>query len=370
MIDVKTGDLLESDAQTLVNTVNCVGVMGKGIALQFKNAYPEMFADYQRRCRAGEVRLGRPYLFKPLVGKNIINFPTKDHWRSLARLEDIIQGLRHLYRHYEEWGITSLAMPPLGCGNGQLEWKVVGPVLYGILEHFAIPVELYAPEGTPPNQLGVEFLHQETTYSAPHSHQITAGAVVLVEIVRRIQNDPFHWPIGRTVFQKVAYVATQLGIPTGLTYERQSYGPFARQLAPLKSNLMRNGLIVEEKEGQRFTIKVGSHFESARQNYENVLGEWDDAIERVTDLFLRTHSTDEAELVATILFVAEELNARGDTPSESEVFDAVQAWKIRRKWEVEPNEVGDTVRALVAHDWLFALPSPNLPVSDDALIAV
>src|SRR6266508_6326123 len=141
--------MFESDAQTLVNTVNCVGVMGKGIALEFKKRFPDMYADYVARCERGQVRLGEPYLYRTPVPPWILNFPTKDHWRSVSRLEDIIQGLDHLLQHYEEWGIKSIAVPPLGCGQGQLEWRVVGPTLYRYLSRMDIPVELYAPHGTP-----------------------------------------------------------------------------------------------------------------------------------------------------------------------------------------------------------------------------
>jgi O-acetyl-ADP-ribose deacetylase (regulator of RNase III) len=158
MVRIRVGDLFQSRAQTLVNTVNCVGIMGAGVALEFKKRFPRMFADYVERCRAGRVRLGEPYLFKDLVGPWVLNFPTKDHWRSVSRLSDIIAGLEHLRRHYREWGITSLAVPPLGCGQGGLEWRIVGPTLYRHLVQLGIPVELYAPHGTPEQELTPEFL--------------------------------------------------------------------------------------------------------------------------------------------------------------------------------------------------------------------
>src|SRR6266516_3463365 len=123
LVKVMSGDLLASKAQTLVNTVNCVGIMGKGIALAFKRRYPEMFKDYVRRCERGEVQLGRPYVYRA-DDHQILNFPTKQHWRAVSRLEDIIAGLEYLEAHYREWGLTSIAVPPLGCGNGQLEWEV------------------------------------------------------------------------------------------------------------------------------------------------------------------------------------------------------------------------------------------------------
>ena len=130
MVKVVIGNIFESRAQTLTNTVNCVGVMGKGVALEFKKHFPDMFQDYARRCERHEVKLGEPYLYKRVTPPWILNFPTKDHWRSVARLEDIIRGLKFLEQRYREWGISSLAVPPLGCGQGQLDWRVVGPALY------------------------------------------------------------------------------------------------------------------------------------------------------------------------------------------------------------------------------------------------
>ena len=185
--DVLVGDPFDSQAQTLVNTVNCVGVMGKGIALEFKKRFPEMYKDYVARCKKGQVQLGQPYLWPEtprlqspgqlsLPGLEpsgtdrasngsisvdqrwILNFPTKDHWRSKSRLIDIKAGLAYLEQHYQEQGITSLAVPALGCGNGGLPWRSVGPILYRHLNRLDIPVELYAPPGTPPEELARDFL--------------------------------------------------------------------------------------------------------------------------------------------------------------------------------------------------------------------
>lgn len=143
-VKIVTGDLLESRQQTLVNTVNTVGVMGKGIALAFKKRYPAMFDDYVARCERGDVVLGRPYVFKE-SDHLVVNFPTKGHWRAVSKLADIVEGLEFLEKHYKEWGVTSLAVPPLGCGNGQLEWEVVGPTLVRHLSRLDVPVDLYAP---------------------------------------------------------------------------------------------------------------------------------------------------------------------------------------------------------------------------------
>jgi O-acetyl-ADP-ribose deacetylase (regulator of RNase III) len=114
--------------------------MGKGIALGFKERFPDMFEDYVNKCERREVKLGKPYLYKRPIFPWIINFPTKDHWRSVSRLEDIIKGLEFIVERYEEWGIKSIAFPPLGSGLGQLNWDIVGPTLYKYLKKMNIPV--------------------------------------------------------------------------------------------------------------------------------------------------------------------------------------------------------------------------------------
>lgn len=149
MVEIVTGDLFDSEAQTLVNAVNCAGVMGKGIALAFKRRFPAMFADYAERCKEGRVRLGEPYLYRDESLPWVLNFPTKDHWRSASKLEAIVAGLSCLEAHYHEWGVTSLAVPALGCGAGQLEWNVVSPILCDMLGKLDIPITLFAPAQMP-----------------------------------------------------------------------------------------------------------------------------------------------------------------------------------------------------------------------------
>jgi O-acetyl-ADP-ribose deacetylase (regulator of RNase III) len=142
---VEDGNLFRSEAQTWVNTVNTVGAMGKGVALKFRQRFPDMFEDYRRRCESGDVRLGEPFLYTREESPWILNFPTKAHWRSSSNVYPIIDGLDVLERRAPIWGVESLAVPPLGCGQGGLEWRIVGPLYYDRLSRLAIPVELYAP---------------------------------------------------------------------------------------------------------------------------------------------------------------------------------------------------------------------------------
>ena len=371
-VTTKIGDLLKSDAQTLVNTVNCVGVMGKGIALAFKRKFPDMFEDYERRCARGEVRLGRPYLYKGHAGPWILNFPTKDHWRAVSRLSDIVAGLKYLEMHYKLWGITSLAVPPLGCGSGQLDWAVVGPTLYRYLNELDIPVALYAPHGTPPQQLELEFLAGKTRVEKeiPSAEYIRVppAAVALVAILSRVTREPYHWPIGRTTFQKIAYFATEVGLPTGLHYGKGSFGPYSPQLKRVVAQLQNNGLLSETKRGHMFVAKPGPTYRDARAQYRSQLKDWLPAIERVADLFLRLQRTTDAEIAATVHYVAQDLKPRaGHTPSELEVLEEVKAWKARRAPALDEMRIAETIRYLNMLGWVSLQGSPELQLSEAEL---
>ena len=143
MITYVSGNLFESPAKVLVNTVNTEGVMGKGIALEFKNIYPEMFKEYRALCERGKLTIGSLHLYKT-PHKWILNFPTKKSWRQPSRVEYIEQGLRTLLKIYGEVGITSLAMPPLGCGNGQLDYESqVKPLVEKYLGKLSLPTFIY-----------------------------------------------------------------------------------------------------------------------------------------------------------------------------------------------------------------------------------
>lgn len=142
---IKSGNIFESEAETLVNAVNCVGIMGKGIALEFKNRYPKMFTEYQDMCSKNEMTIGRLHYYRDTTGISIINFPTKNHWRSKSNLEYVISGLDCFVKNYEKLGIKSIAFPALGCGNGGLSWETVEPIMYEKLKDLPIYIEVYSP---------------------------------------------------------------------------------------------------------------------------------------------------------------------------------------------------------------------------------
>ena len=367
---ILVGDILQSKAQTLINTVNCVGIMGKGIAQEFKNRFPEMFDDYAERCERKEVKPGVPYLYKTLLPPQIINFPTKDHWKSVSQITDIERGMQLLLSQYKEWGITSLAIPPLGCGNGQLEWKAVGPLIYRYASQMDISVELYAPYGTPPKELTTEFLSQ-TSHASHHKNGRTVHSAInpawiaLVEILRRIEAQPYHWPTGRTIFQKLAYVATRQGLPTGFVYQKGSFGPFSRDLKNAETKLVNNNLLQEERCGQMFLVKSGPNFDRVRKDFKVSLDKWMPIIEKTTDLFMRVN-TDQAEVIATVMFAADALKMeKRSVPTETEVLDAVLRWKQKRRPPLDEAGVASTIRNLGMLRWLDVKPDAALPVPEE-----
>lgn len=375
MIRVLIGDMFESEAQTLVNTVNCVGIMGKGIALEFKNRFNAMYEDYVKRCKAGAVQLGEPYLYRSLLSPWVLNFPTKGHWRAVSKISDIIAGLEYLEQHYQEWGITSLACPALGCSNGQLEWRVVGPMLYQYLSRLDIPVELYAPFGTPQEQMEMSFLAKEVdlsaaTRSSAEAERIPAAWVALTEIVAQVDREPYRWPIGRTTLQKMAYFATEEGLPTGLEYHRDSYGPFAENLKPMLTRLVNNGLLREERLGAMFTVHPGVTYQDATKTYQGDLRKWEMLISRVSDLFLRMN-THQAEIASTVHFAAKELARNSEeNVTEKAILEAVREWKQRRKPPIEDTEIAQSIRDLNLLGWIRAQPSNDLPLSDEDRLEV
>ncbi len=367
-ITVTTGDLLESHAQTLVNTVNCVGVMGKGIALAFKQNFPDMYADYEHRCQSKQVHLGEPYLYKRVTAPWILNFPTKDHWRSVSKLDDIAKGLDFLTKNYSRWGIESIAVPPLGCGNGQLEWTVVGPTIYRGLSKLEIPVMLYAPYGTPKAQLSEDFLAAKPNPASANVSKLNPGLLALVGVVSRICNERYHWPLNRIALQKIAYFLTELGIPTGLHYQRGSFGPFSPELKKAVATLENHQLVSEKQFGRSFQVSPGPTYKDARAVYLEHLKSWAPQIERVADLFLRLQAASDMEIAATAYFVAKEMKLAGEEVSERAIFNEVLDWKKRRRPPLNEEAVAENIRSLNLLGWITAEISPDLPIPEEHFV--
>lgn len=358
MFKALIGDLFASRAQTLVNTVNCVGVMGKGVALEFKKRFPAMFEDYSDRCERKQVRLGVPYLYRNVSGQQIVNFPTKDHWRSPSRLADIERGLDFFAKHVAEWGVTSVAMPPLGCGNGGLEWSEVGPLVYRKLHQLPIDVEIYAPYGTPKRELGIDFLSSPSQMSLEgkgrKNEKLNPDWVVLMEVLRELGQQPYSSPVGRTIFQKICYVVTEMGVPTGFQFKKGSYGPFANEVKVALHEFANRNWLQEQRLGQMIALGAGPQYERDRAKFREELARHERKIAKTVDLFSRIKSTEQAEEVITVLFAIRQLKEShpNEEVTEQQLLDYILEWKKSWSTEEKKRAVAEAIRNLVLLGWV------------------
>ena len=340
---VKIGDLFESNCSTIVNTVNCVGVMGKGIALEFKKRYPEMFMEYVRKCDNGEVKPGLPYVYQDNDGNSILNFPTKDHWRSPSRLTYVIDGLDWFIENYEKYNIESIAFPPLGCGNGGLSWDVVGPIMYQKLSRLPIQIEIYAPFGTSQREISKEFLSNqpgEEDAIGRSNSKVNPKWYLILQVVRELNERKYALKVGRTIYQKICYVLTRNGVDTGFVFSQASYGPFSSQVSDSITALANANLIIEKQLGRMISMSVAGDVKIHKEKFTD--DEWK-AVHKTVDLFGRVKSTDQAEMIATVLFSYDQLAKKGDSISDKDVYDYVVRWKPHWK-EQKEFEICDTIQ--------------------------
>jgi O-acetyl-ADP-ribose deacetylase (regulator of RNase III) len=352
------GDLFESRAQTLVNTVNCIGIMGKGVALDFKKRFPANFADYAVRCDRKQVRPGEPYLFADPSGRLIVNFPTKNHWRSPARIDDIKAGLDVLAARWQEWGVKSLALPPLGCGNGGLEWSEVGPLIYRKLHVLPIDVEVYAPFGTAKGQLTEEFLAAPSQMSLDgkgRSHEkMNPEWIVLMEVLRQLERQPYANPVGRTIFQKICYVLTEIGVDTGFRFGKGDYGPFADDVKLALHEFANRNWLQEEPLGRMIALRVNPKYDADRRRYEEQIRRHERRIGKAVDLFSRIKSTGQAEEVVTVLFACRDLKRSrpGIDLTGEDLLQFILEWKKSWNKPDKVQSVTETIESLVALGWM------------------
>ncbi len=224
-IEPTEGDLLRADADALVNTVNCVGFMGRGIAAQFKRAFPANFKAYAKACAVGEVVPGRMFITETgtLTGPRfIVNFPTKRHWRAKSRIEDIRDGLEALVIEVRERGIRSIAMPPLGCGLGGLDWADVRPLVERSFESLPdVRVLLFEPRGAPP---------ADRIAKRKEPPNMTKGRAVLIALIQRYLAGVMDPWVSLLELHKLMYFAQESGEPLRLRFKAAHYGPYAENL--------------------------------------------------------------------------------------------------------------------------------------------
>ena len=357
---VKIGNMFESKCSTIVNTVNCVGVMGKGIALEFKKRYPDMYNDYVEKCNAGQIKPGTPFVYQNSDGTKILNFPTKDHWRSPSRLSYVIDGLDWFIENYESYGINSIAFPPLGCGNGGLTWNIVGPIMYSKLCNLPINIEVYAPFGTSPKEMSIEFLKanlNEDEVVGKKQLQVNPKWYLILQVVRELNNREYVLKVGRTIFQKICYVLTRNGVDTGFVFSKGEFGPYSVQVKDAITILANANLIIEKQLGRMISINVSDDVAIEKKQFSN--DEWT-AVQKTVDLFGRIKRTEQAEMIATVLYSYDEIQKKQENISDKDIYDFILDWKPHWREDKE-YEVCNTIHNLAMLSLMHIAHSKQLP---------
>lgn len=347
MITQQRGNLLKAPVEALVNTVNTQGVMGKGIALQFKNAFPAMFKDYAAAAKRGEIRLGRMQVWstQTLTGPQyIINFPTKGHWRSKSRLSDIEAGLSDLVHVIQELGITSIALPPLGCGNGGLDWAEVEPRIRDAFD--AIPdvdARIFAPAGAPsPSDMLVN----------SEKPKMTPGRAALVGMVSRYAKQAMAEP-SLVETQKLMYFLQLAGEPLNLAFKPNRYGPYADNLRHVLKQIEGHYLSgYGDGSAKVLDAMPLTPVPGVSEVVETQLLLNPDTrmrMERVLSLAEGFESTYGMELLATVHWVA---SRAPEGATDSDISMTVAQWSARKARMFTPNHVSSALSTLRSHGML------------------
>lgn len=343
MIELRTGNILRADAEALVNTVNCVGIMGRGIALQFKNEYPENFRAYEAACARKEVQPGKMFVFetRELTGPRfIINFPTKRHWKGKSRMEDIDSGLIALAAEVRDRGICSIAIPPLGSGLGGLNWGDVRPRIEAALRHLDdARVIIFEPNAAPA---------ATKSRDVPHMTPGRAALVVLMNRYLAGLMDPF---VTLIEIQKLMYFMQEAGAPLRLNYLKHHYGPYADNLRHVLTKI-EGHLVSGYHDGGDAPDKQLELVPSAVHDAEAFLaedGETRSRFDRVGKLVEGFETPFGLELLATVHWV---VTREGATDVETAVAK-VYAWNDRKK-RFSSRQIGIAFETLRANGWLPA----------------
>lgn len=344
MIELKHDDIVTADVEALVNTVNCVGIMGRGIALQFRKAFPENFEAYKAVCDRGELRPGKLFIYTQDQLTNpryIINFATKDHWKGKSRLEYIDSGLKDLVQEVQRRGIRSIAIPPLGCGLGGLRWSDVRPRIGRAFS--ALPdvrVLLYELSGAP---------HASVMAKAAQVPKMTVGRAALLGLMNQYLAalmDPF---VSLLEIHKLMYFMQEAGEKLRLQYSKGLYGPYAENLRHVL-NVIEGHFIhgygdAEDAPGTQIELvqDAVSQAQAFLQHHPDTHKRFD----RVADLVEGFETPFGMELLATVHWVA----TREGSVTIDEAIEKTYAWNSRKRM-FDPTQIRIAWEVLLQKGWL------------------
>jgi len=323
MIQFIEGNLLESEAEALVNTVNTVGVMGKGIALQFKNQYPNNYRLYAKACKEKEVQIGRLFITEDaslLNGRKIIiNFPTKTDWRKPSEYSYIESGLKELARKIAELGIKSVAIPPLGTGNGGLDWTVVKNMIEKSLAGLNCDIQIYEP-----NSLVREVMKKERVKLTP------ARAMLLYVLYDLVRNGEF---VSEFAAEKTAYFLQRFGAKEQfkLDFQPNFYGPYSGKVKHVLYYLNGSYITGYSSKDKKPFEELGIMFDGEKEiNHYLDLPEnagYKEIANKTKGFLTGFYSSYGLELLSTVDFIVSEKKVR----TVEEVVYYIDNWSNRKK---------------------------------------
>ncbi|HEL9716985.1 TPA: macro domain-containing protein [Legionella pneumophila] len=346
-ITITQGDLLkQKDVDAIVNTVNCVGVMGKGIALQFKKKWPDNFSEYARMCKSGSLKPGKVHIFqleKSNLPLFIINFPTKDHWKEKSKIEYIKDGLNDLIHQIKKLNISSIAIPPLGCGNGGLSWTLVKPLIedaFNILPE--VKVKLFEPNYVvAPKQL-------ENNSIRP---KMTNGRAIILKLISIYRS--MNYGVSKIEIQKLAYFLQEAGIDLNLKFIKHHYGPYADALRHALNRMdghfirgVGDGVVESEIELIESALN-----EADTYILENGNKELEVRLQKVVDLIDGFQSPYGMELLSTVHWLAQQENAK----NVEEILSKIKSWNERKHKIMQEAHVTTAWQRLVECDWIMSI---------------
>jgi len=341
MIEYKVGDILSEDAEAIVNTVNCVGIMGRGLALQYKNKYPQNFKEYEIACKKEAVKPGKMFVHQTgqlINPKYIINFPTKRHWKGKSKIEDIENGLDDLIQVIQKLHIKSIAIPPLGSGLGGLEWNVVRKRIEARLSNVSCTIMVFEPLE--------QKIEKNISKEVP---KMTAGRAALVELIDRYLKglmDPF---VSLLEVHKLMYFMQEAGEPLRLKYQKAPFGPYADNLRHVM-NTIDGHLISGYEDGGDAPDKqiklIPGAVDDARVFLSDKVATQEN-FTNVTKLVDGFETPFGLELLSTVHWVVKNENAS----SLDDAVEKIYNWNERKK-QFSKKQIQIALDVLIKNNWI------------------
>lgn len=337
-IEFVTGDLFDAKTQAIVNTVNCVGVMGKGVALEFKRRWPDNFKIYKEKCARNEIQTGKMFvydnnssLFESDAGfEYLINFPTKKHWRSKSRIEYIIEGLDDFILQVKRLGITSVAIPPLGCGNGGLSWSQVRPLIVDKVSEL-------------PDVLWVVYEPKEAVLEPEHENipkEMTVPRATMVKVLGDFSSF-FGGSYTRLTIQKLVYFLQVLEVNFNLEFAKETYGPYSRELHSALQVMEKQHYLTGYISDEQISATPAA-YSAAEEYLESNTRYLSSTFKKLSNLVEGFESPFGMELLSSVhyLYNVEERQSLDD------IIEGIRGWNQKKSEKFSPEHIEGAVTRL------------------------